>query len=334
MEKKKKYYYIADILRALAAILVLNSHYGSVYPIKVSIGAELGVAIFFVLSGFLLASINENTRFIPWIIKKELRLFVPLYLWRLLRILFHHITINGFDSFLNDFLSPAGVWFSVWISVLYIVYYIFVKFIYRKWGKVSLLLLMGLSFCAFIIFYCATEMRESTMLTSNMPSKMLWLLCMMLGFYIHEEYILRSKETQRYWYICSIILVVLYGASKIVINKGYIPYFKCIPTVISVIAAPVMLIASLLYEKDHNKTVLSINKSKVLQIISSSSLEIWYVSWFFIGAMSGLKFPINWVCITLSTIIVAYGLHRLSELLIWICYKRKNKKENGKDINI
>lgn len=77
MTLKKKYYYMVDMLRALAALFVLNSHYGSVYPVKLTIGAELGVAIFFTLSGFLLSSINANTRFLPWIIKKELRLFVP-----------------------------------------------------------------------------------------------------------------------------------------------------------------------------------------------------------------------------------------------------------------
>ena len=132
---QKKYYYVADILRAIAALLVLNSHYGSVYPIKLSIGAELGVAIFFILSGFLLSSINTNTQFIPWILKKELRLFVPYYLWKIVRLLFNQISVDSFKSFLTNFLSPTGIWFSIWISVLYVVYYVYIKYVYKKWGK-------------------------------------------------------------------------------------------------------------------------------------------------------------------------------------------------------
>ncbi len=203
MNTKKKYYYIADILRALAAILVLNSHYETVYPIKITIGAELGVAIFFILSGFLLSSIHENTKFIPWILKKELRLFIPLYLWRFVRVLINHITIDSFDSFLNNFVSLSGVWFSAWISVLYIVYFFYIKYVYKKLGggKTSILLLMGLSFCAFIVLYCMTEMLESTMKTSNMPSKMLWLFCMMLGFYVHEFHATRPQQERRYLYV-------------------------------------------------------------------------------------------------------------------------------------
>ena len=282
----------------------------------------MGLAIFFVLSGFLLSSINENTRFIHWILKRELRLFVPLYLWRIVRLLFHKITIDSFESFFNDFLSPAAVWFSVWISILYIVYYVYVKFVYKKWGKSSILLLMGLSFCAFIVFYCATEMHEPTMLTQNMPSKMLWLFCMMMGLYLHENNVIRPKKEQRYLYIYAIIFVFIYGFSKIITNKGYFPYFKCMPTVISVFAVPCILIASLNFEEYHKNIAIQINNNKVLQIISSSSLEIWYVSWTFIGAMRGWVFPINWVCITFSTIIVAYILHKLAEKLIRLCCKK------------
>jgi len=226
MSGHKKHYYIVDILRAGAAILVLNRHYESIYPIKLSIGAELGVAIFFIISGFLLSTINSDTKFLPWIIKRELRLFVPYYIWKIIRLLFHHITIDSFESFLHDFVLPTGIWFSIWISVLYIIYYLYVKYVYTKWGKTSIILLMGLSFCAFLAFYCTTEMHESTMKTSNMPSKMLWLFCMMLGFYIHNSIFLRSKKEERNFIICSIVLVLLYGISKIVISRGYIPYLN------------------------------------------------------------------------------------------------------------
>ena len=323
MTTKKKYYYVADILRAIAALLVLNSHYGNVYPIKLSIGAELGVAIFFILSGFLLSSINTNTKFIPWIIKKELRLFVPYYLWKIVRLLFNHISVYSFNTFLSNFLSPTGIWFSIWISVLYVVYYVYYKYVYKKWGKKSILLLMGLSFIAFVVFYCTTEMHESSMETSNMPSKMLWLLCMMLGLYIHESDIIKPKKDLYHLCFCAMACVVLYGVSKLVINRGYIPYLKCMPTIIAVIASSTLIITLFNYEEYNKNIVASISSNCLLHMVSCSSLEIWYVSWLFIGTMSGFVFPVNWISITIATILVAYILHKLSEMLISVFYKSK-----------
>lgn len=87
------------------------------------------------------------------------------------------------------------------------------------------------------------------------------------------------------------------------------------------ITAPVVFIGLLNFEENHKKLVENISKNRIIQMISSSSLEIWYVSWFFIGLMSGIAFPLNWVCITVSIIIAAYILHKLSETVIKLCKK-------------
>ena len=181
---------------------------------------------------------------------------------------------------------------------------------------------MGLSFCAFLVLYCSTEAHESAMKTNDMPSKMLWLFCMMLGFYIHEYHVLRPRKEQRYWYICVLVLLFLYVISKYIISRGYFPYFKCMPTVVSVVTAPLLLFVLLNGEEYNKNIVASVSKNTILQAVSSSSLEIWYVSWVFIEIMSGLVFPLNWVCITLSSIITAYILHKLSEMLIRLCCRQ------------
>ena len=55
----------ATFLRALAAVLITNSHYTGVYPMNIiASGGLLGDVIFFALSGFVLSNIKEN--FVAW----------------------------------------------------------------------------------------------------------------------------------------------------------------------------------------------------------------------------------------------------------------------------
>ena len=47
-------YAFVELLRAVAVLLITNSHFDGVYPWNISWGGCPGVALFFVITGFLL----------------------------------------------------------------------------------------------------------------------------------------------------------------------------------------------------------------------------------------------------------------------------------------
>jgi peptidoglycan/LPS O-acetylase OafA/YrhL len=73
----------ATFLRALAAILITNSHYTGVYPIDlIANGGLLGDVLFFSLSGFVLVNIRVN--FVEWYKKRILRIYPSIWRERML----------------------------------------------------------------------------------------------------------------------------------------------------------------------------------------------------------------------------------------------------------
>ena len=68
-----------NILKAIATLLITNSHYEVVYPIKIlATGGLLGNSIFFLVSGFCLSNIKEN--FFLWFRKRIIRIWLPSYM--------------------------------------------------------------------------------------------------------------------------------------------------------------------------------------------------------------------------------------------------------------
>ncbi|MDO5041777.1 MAG: hypothetical protein Q4D95_06780, partial [Peptoniphilus sp.] len=61
-----------NIMRACAALLIINSHYDDIYPFPaLATGGAIGNAIFFAVSGFCSYPIAKEI--MPWIVKKIIK---------------------------------------------------------------------------------------------------------------------------------------------------------------------------------------------------------------------------------------------------------------------
>lgn len=71
-----------DVLRALAILLITNSHLDAIYPdARASTGGAFGNAVFFFISGWGLAlGIRPATRFAPWLLRRLTRVYLPLWI--------------------------------------------------------------------------------------------------------------------------------------------------------------------------------------------------------------------------------------------------------------
>lgn len=79
-----------EVMRCFATLFVLNSHYEGVYPIPLDIGGELGLAIFFLLTGYLTVNIRQETNFGDWILRRLIRIYTPLFIWQTSLVLINY----------------------------------------------------------------------------------------------------------------------------------------------------------------------------------------------------------------------------------------------------
>ena len=115
-------YVCIDILKAIAAVLITNSHYGSIWPVSaLAFGGLLGDVMFFAASGFCLAYIRQ--KFPKWYGKRILRIYPLLWMVTLIGVLIKMIAVTSFRDFLTYFIYPTYYHFVASIMALYIVFY-------------------------------------------------------------------------------------------------------------------------------------------------------------------------------------------------------------------
>lgn len=62
-----------NYIRVLATVLITNSHFSDIWPIKaLAAGGLLGNILFFAVSGFCLYLVKDN--FFKWILKRVIRI--------------------------------------------------------------------------------------------------------------------------------------------------------------------------------------------------------------------------------------------------------------------
>ena len=126
-DEKKRYAFI-DALKAIASVLIINSHYDTIYPVAaLATGGALGNAIFFAVSGFCRYSdAPPHTAFrlrrTSASLLKLLSLYVPTWLMTLIAAFTYR---KGLALEFHPFqllLWPTPFWFVGAIIVFYILY--------------------------------------------------------------------------------------------------------------------------------------------------------------------------------------------------------------------
>ena len=225
--------YFIEFLRAIATVLIANSHFKGVYPSDIlSFGGGLGLALFYMISGYLLANINEKTSFSSWYVKKVIRLYIPLYLVKLIEMIMGRIKITSFEAFFKGFIFP-GSWFGGSMVIMYVVYFLFVKYVYMRYGRKSIGrcgVLLILTFVAFFImkpnistFSLETlvTVPQFSIETPYLITQFIWMFCMLLGFYLRRYGKVRIIKREMLIYLgTSFICLFIFMCTKLV-TKHY-----------------------------------------------------------------------------------------------------------------
>lgn len=310
-------YQFIELLRALAAMLITNSHFDGVYPWNISWGGCPGVALFFLISGFVLVKSVQKENFFPWWLKKVTRLYIPLSIVNLVTVLIGYRTPS-----ISLFLFPINInlWYVPAIAVLYIVYY----FILRKFrgGGYRILAIM-LTSIIYIVTYIV-RYRNEFFVEPEIGFRILYgFVAMMIGSLIFDHKDSDKLKLRRViWLLLGVISCGGFLFIKLFINRvPILMRFQFMTQVFGVAFAMFMMLAGLGYEKEI-QTFMGTRIGRVVELISSCSLEIYLVQFVIIMYLKEMIFPINLIAILLVIVGVAYIVNRLSNLAYRKIFKR------------
>lgn len=329
-----------EVVRAIATILIANSHFKGVYPTDLlSFGGGFGLALFYMISGFLLANIKTNTKLTSWYTKKVVRLYIPLVILKLIELVIGYLEIETVGQFFKEFIFPAS-WFGASMLILYLVYYWIVKFLYAKKGMLSIWLIDILIIISFLVMFITKskvgmfsletlQIADSFGIeTPYIVSLPIWLISMMVGFQLRKQYDnlkTKQKEQKKWLYIGGILIFMLAFFVVKLFEK------RSVETLLTIFLPIVYVgfaycIFCFFRELEENVQKFPDNVIKQLVfLVSSCSLEIYYIQFPWIHLFRNYVFPLNWVFIVSVTIVSGYVLHRISNIIFDMFMRKVGK---------
>lgn len=156
----QKRYFFVYILKTIAILLVMNSHFDTLYPVSaLGTGGALGNSLFFIVSGFSLWPINR--KFSEWIIRRVERLYLPTLLATILTL----FTIKrGFltrSNALFIFVWPTMYWFVGGILVFYLLFYALKWVVSKRQFAWLFLCLLGIYALGYVLLDTSVWVVES-----------------------------------------------------------------------------------------------------------------------------------------------------------------------------
>ncbi len=303
-----------SFLRALAAIIITNAHYQDIYPLEIiANGGLLGDVIFFAVSGFCLY--QTKMKFGEWYLKRIIRVYPAVVI---VSVVYMLLSFYAFPASLGDFvrwfLYPTEYHFVASIVILYIPYY-FVVSHEKLRSRIPLMMLAVFVIYALLYFFGYDKTYYHIDTVREPMIRFLFFEAMLLGAYFRRHYE-RYCDTAKAWHwICFVMLLVLYFASKMLFVK--------IPALSSLQILNQLLLVALLYTV--MCCIVGINGKleklperikKMVYYLAEITLEIYVVQYAIIPRLAKAgAFPVNWLLVTTTILAAASILHRVVKIV-------------------
>ena len=317
--------FFITVLRALAACIITNSHYVGVYPTDlIANGGLFGDVIFFAVSGFCLANIKE--KFPKWYCKRLVRVFPAVLIISAVYVLLGiHSMEHSVLGVVNTFLYPTDYHFVASIIVLYVPFYIIMRV---KKLRENLFAVAGVTAAVWLIIYIFVYDKSNYHIdTVREPMiRFLFFFAMLLGAYFRdnlEQY--RNKKAVVSWVLLPILFAV-YFASKLVFSKVKgIADFQILNQFVLLALLTVTFRCFMSIDGWLEKLPEWIKR--IITFISGITLEIYLVQIGIIDKLNILPFPLNWLLITGTIVLLAFILNKISSFVQKPLLKALNNKK-------
>ncbi len=291
-----------DILKFFAVILILNSHFDTIYvpPFdKIATGGTIGDALFFLCSGFTML-LGRESNFFNFYKKRIYRIYPSVFAWAIIGV----ILFKRDDSLMT---LVQGGWFVNCIMI----YYVPIFFI-RRYCPNRVRTCIGGYTVLFVCVYILWNRPEDFNLLKD-PWMKWWFLffVMLLGAYLGKScQELKTQKTDFLFFALSVICFYLFHYAK----KYYMD--------IQVLSIPSLMgICYYGYRIcSHTRIVNCYNNHKavkwVVRFIGGLCLEIYLINLTLISDKMNSLFPLNVLIILTEIIVIAYVVRCLSKFLI------------------
>lgn len=314
----KRIYLFIVLIRAVAAVVITNSHYTGVYPTDlIANGGLLGDVLFFAVSGYCLA--NTKVPLKKWYIRRFIRIYIPVWIITLIYVLGGAYSIEDNKALIAAIFWPTHWHFVASIILLYIPLYFVSRYIemntrnYLKTMLVTFIFQLILYFTVYDYSYYHIDSVYQPMI------EFLFFQSMILG--LHFRWRCKSNDCLNRKpspgiLLLGIFLFAIYFVSKILFVKyEQIAGFQILNQVLLYCFLYVLFLLFMSLEKKLH-TIQSSKYWTIIKFIADRTLEIYLVQYVILEHMKIGPFPINWLLLTISIIMAGSALRWLSQQLI------------------
>jgi len=321
-------------IRVLATIMIVVCHLLQSLSLEAAFWFNLGVQIFFFMSGFLFGKKDiENIK--EWYKRRITKVLIPYIILLVIMLLIERIYLNqtyaykkifanliGFQGFVGCIKTMTHTWFVSYILLAYLITPILQKIITIE-EKSERKFLFSLALIAISLFIL------QNFKVINIISA--WLFNYILGYYFSRYYIGKEKNYNKFMVtllLISIIILIIrlpiqYNTFNIKFPKMFLNNLEYIKQWSHVFIGSSLFV--LLY-----KYLPQIKKKKLLSFFDNESYYIYLTHQIFILSQFSLihitnNLVINIALIILASIISAMILELLTKLFFWILTRNKLK---------
>ena len=322
--------YFIDCLRAIATILITNSHYSEIWPISaLAIGGLLGNVLFFAVSGFCLFNIKEN--FGKWYLKRILRIYPVVIVFTSITVMLGFHSLTSFSDAVKLFIYPTNYVFLVWLMMCYAGFYR-VVWCDKKFNLSIQKVLVGLIVVWLIVYLAFIDKSYYHIDQVHKPFILfLYFACMLIGGGFRKYYQKFLKSNCKLLEVFLLVVSLgLYFATKIVFSKLESLSYLQILNQITIFAVVYFAFKTFISLEEKLKTLPSI-VIKPIKFLAKITLQIYIVQFVIILKLKHLVFPLNFVVVTALIILVAYLLYLVEFYVRKLIEKLKENLRNNKN---
>jgi peptidoglycan/LPS O-acetylase OafA/YrhL len=324
---KKESFNFIHLLRAFAALLIINSHSDKLFPSSLSFlatGGSFGNAIFLFTSGYTLSIgiRNKPNRYLTWLYKRLIRLYPSFLIFTLFSFLF----LDEY-FFWYDWLFFNGSWFLQAILLYYLIFFPLIRY----WNRLLSHFLI-LNFCIYIIYFMLIPNHSKWVVdVMDNPTRLHWIyyfMPMLLGAIVAgsspftkiQKYIHLDKKTYSgsILFILFTISVVLFYLPKVLFTRlsysGDIQLFYPLLLLLVTYFFYIVSTAATIKLQKFNSQIIN----TTIVFIANLTLDIYIVHFSVVHAIrdSSIPFPINYLLAFFLIMIFAYILNKVSNKIV------------------
>lgn len=320
--EEKKRLFAFDVLKLIAVLLILNSHFDLLYPEKLRVlatGGTWGNTIFFAVSGYFT---RVESDFVPYMRKKVIRLYPSVLIFTFITVVLQlrNVVIENAADLIAEFIWPTYYWFVGALVLFYIVLYLLER---RKIVSSRFPVFTAAFWGILLLYYgcCIADKNVWCMEKMGFASFEGWLKVLYYFYVFALGYFLMKNSgiCRKISAGCSAVSIIFgalgYMGYKLLLVKAYIPMrFQILAPVFACFLAMGALCLTLSYKKNGRDGKTSVEK--VVTCLSSLSLEMYLVQFTVIHFFEGYLFPLNMVMASAASFALAYILKKFSSYLV------------------